>query len=35
MTAFEFRADNAGDGFFHCRHVYQMEAGMARVIRYV
>jgi FtsP/CotA-like multicopper oxidase with cupredoxin domain len=33
--AFEFFADNPGDWLFHCHHAYHMEAGMARVIKYV
>lgn len=32
---FEFLADNPGDWLFHCHHAYHMEAGMARVIKYV
>ncbi len=32
---FEFKADNPGDWLFHCHHAYHMEAGMARVIKYV
>ena len=34
-TAIEFTADNPGDWFFHCHNLYHMEAGMARVFRYV
>ncbi|HKQ52213.1 MAG TPA: multicopper oxidase family protein [Pyrinomonadaceae bacterium] len=32
---FEFLADNPGDWFFHCHHSYHLEAGMARVFKYV
>lgn len=32
---FEFIADNPGDWLFHCHHAYHMEAGMARIIKYV
>jgi len=32
---FEFTADNPGDWLFHCHHAYHMEAGMARVFKYV
>jgi FtsP/CotA-like multicopper oxidase with cupredoxin domain len=32
---FEFLADNPGDWFFHCHHAYHLEAGMARVFKYV
>lgn len=32
---FEFMADNPGDWFFHCHHAYHLEAGMARVFKYV
>jgi len=31
---FEFTADNPGDWFFHCHHLYHMEGGMARVLPY-
>ena len=34
-VTFEFTADNPGDWFFHCHNLYHMEAGMARVFRYV
>lgn len=33
--SFEFAADNPGDWFFHCHNLYHMEAGMARVFRYL
>lgn len=32
---FEFTADNPGDWLFHCHNLYHLEAGMARVFRYV
>lgn len=32
---FEFFGDNPGDWLFHCHHAYHMEAGMARIIKYV
>lgn len=32
---FEFLADNPGDWLFHCHHAYHMEAGMARVVKYI
>ena len=32
---FEFLADNPGDWFFHCHHSYHLEAGMARVFKYI
>jgi FtsP/CotA-like multicopper oxidase with cupredoxin domain len=31
----DFKADNPGSWFFHCHNLYHLEAGMARVIRYV
>lgn len=31
----DFKADNPGNWFFHCHNLYHLEAGMARVIRYV
>ena len=34
-VTFDFLADNPGNWFFHCHNLYHMEAGMARVIRYV
>lgn len=34
-VAFEFTADNPGDWLFHCHNLYHMEAGMARVFRYL
>jgi FtsP/CotA-like multicopper oxidase with cupredoxin domain len=30
----EFMADNPGDWFHHCHHLYHMEAGMANVVAY-
>lgn len=33
-VAFEFTADEPGDWFFHCHHIYHMELGMARVFSY-
>jgi FtsP/CotA-like multicopper oxidase with cupredoxin domain len=35
QVTFSFTADNPGDWFFHCHNLYHMEAGMARVFRYV
>ena len=32
---FRFAADNPGKWFFHCHNLYHMEAGMARVVRYL
>lgn len=32
---FDFTTDNPGDWLFHCHDLYHMEAGMARVFRYV
>ncbi len=34
-VTFEFTASNPGDWMFHCHNLYHMEAGMARVLRYV
>jgi len=34
-VTFDFTADNPGHWFFHCHNLYHMEAGMARVFRYV
>jgi FtsP/CotA-like multicopper oxidase with cupredoxin domain len=31
----DFMANNPGNWFFHCHNLYHMEAGMARLIRYV
>jgi len=31
----DFVADNPGDWLFHCHNIYHLEAGMARVLRYV
>lgn len=31
---FDFTADEPGDWFFHCHHLYHMESGMARVFSY-
>ncbi|MEF8881140.1 MAG: multicopper oxidase family protein [Halapricum sp.] len=31
----DFKADNPGNWFFHCHNLYHLEAGMARVVRYV
>lgn len=33
-VSFQFLANNPGDWFFHCHHLYHMESGMARVFRY-
>ncbi|AKH97559.1 multicopper oxidase type 3 [Halanaeroarchaeum sulfurireducens] len=35
QTTIDFKADNPGNWFFHCHNLYHLEAGMARVIRYV
>ncbi|MFW5919387.1 MAG: multicopper oxidase family protein [Halanaeroarchaeum sp.] len=35
QVTFDFVADNPGDWFFHCHNLYHLEAGMARVFRYV
>lgn len=35
QVTFDFLADNPGDWLFHCHNTYHMEAGMARVFRYV
>ena len=35
QATIDFKADNPGDWFFHCHNLYHLEAGMARVIRYV
>lgn len=32
---FEFVANNPGNWLFHCHHAYHMEAGMARIFKYV
>lgn len=34
-AAIDFRANNPGNWFFHCHNLYHLEAGMARVLRYV
>lgn len=34
-VTFDFVADNPGDWLFHCHNLYHLEAGMARVLRYV
>lgn len=34
-VTFDFVADNPGPWFFHCHNAYHMEAGMARIVRYV
>lgn len=31
---FDVIADNPGDWFFHCHHLYHMETGMGRVVEY-
>lgn len=33
-TVIEFKADEAGDWFFHCHLLYHMMSGMARVVHY-
>jgi multicopper oxidase len=33
--AFDFTANEPGDWFFHCHHLYHMESGMARVFSYI
>lgn len=35
QTTIDFKADNPGNWLFHCHNLYHLEAGMARVIRYV
>ena len=35
QITFDFVADNPGDWLFHCHNLYHLEAGMARLIRYV
>ncbi|UWG47886.1 Multicopper oxidase [Halanaeroarchaeum sp. HSR-CO] len=35
QVTIDFVADNPGDWFFHCHNLYHLDAGMARVIRYV
>lgn len=35
QAAFEFVADNPGKWFFHCHNQYHMDAGMARLFRYL
>ena len=34
QVEFDVIADNPGDWFFHCHHLYHMETGMARVVEY-
>lgn len=34
-VTFDFIADNPGKWLFHCHNLYHLEAGMARVVRYV
>nr|WP_281273056.1 multicopper oxidase domain-containing protein [Halalkalicoccus subterraneus] len=34
-VTFDFVADNPGSWLFHCHNLYHLEAGMARVMRYV
>ena len=34
QVEFDVIADNPGDWFFHCHHLYHMETGMARVFEY-
>ena len=31
----DFRADNPGQRLFHCGDLYHLDAGMARVVKYV
>lgn len=35
QVTIDFVADNPGNWLFHCHNLYHLEAGMARVIRYV
>jgi FtsP/CotA-like multicopper oxidase with cupredoxin domain len=35
QVTIDFRADNPGRWLFHCHNLYHLDAGMARVIRYV
>lgn len=34
QVTFDFVASNPGGWFFHCHHLYHLETGMARVVRY-
>ncbi|SIR98110.1 Multicopper oxidase with three cupredoxin domains (includes cell division protein FtsP and spore coat protein CotA) [Haladaptatus litoreus] len=34
-VTFDFLADNPGEWLFHCHNLYHLEAGMARVVKYV
>lgn len=34
QVEFDVIADNPGEWFFHCHHLYHMETGMARVVEY-
>ena len=35
QATIDFKAENPGNWFFHCHNLYHLEAGMARVVRYV
>ncbi|MDS0301062.1 multicopper oxidase family protein [Halogeometricum sp. S1BR25-6] len=35
QATIDFRADNPGRWLFHCHNLYHLDAGMARVLRYV
>ncbi|WP_246308029.1 multicopper oxidase family protein [Halorarum salinum] len=35
QVTFDFVADNPGNWLFHCHNLYHLDAGMARVVRYV
>ncbi|WP_435093272.1 multicopper oxidase family protein [Halorubrum sp. N11] len=35
QVTIDFHADNPGRWFFHCHNLYHLDAGMARVVRYV
>jgi FtsP/CotA-like multicopper oxidase with cupredoxin domain len=35
QVTLDFHADNPGRWLFHCHNLYHLDAGMARVVRYV
>lgn len=35
LVTLDFFANNPGRWFFHCHNLYHMDAGMARLVRYV
>ncbi|MFC7193845.1 multicopper oxidase domain-containing protein [Halosimplex aquaticum] len=35
QVTIDFHADNPGRWLFHCHNLYHLDAGMARVVRYV